>query len=895
MSTPNERVSQAVREQERNPEGPPRQSADAAGAVPLAVPEATLPATAAPTPPNRHPRVLALGIVAVLTLAIADYLLPPRMNFSLPMLSVAGFCGWMAGRQVGMLVGLLATIGFFVSDIRLGQAELHTTTQLWNLAVTAAAFLLMPVLTDRLRRMTTDWEGQVQARTVELRAEVAAREQTEMHLRQAQEELRAVLDAIPEVIFLADAEGRILVANESMASRLGCSVEQLVGKTLEETIPADVAARRRAKFDEAIRTGQPVRFEDTRGGWIYENSVYPLRDAIGRITRYVVFALDITARRAAEMKLQEEQERLQRGLSAARALTWELDAATGMIRYSSNAPEWAEAKDITPYCMLETLLPRIHADDRPAVQRSLEHSLNEGSPFEATYRLQLPNGRWRWVLGRGQPVQDAPGRWAQIRGVSLDITAQRQLEEQLRQSEERLRWALEGTSDGVWDWDFRTDTVFLSPRWKEMLGYRDDELENHLNTWKRLTHPVDRERALAAAADHVAGRTPRYEVEFRMRHKDGRWLHILSRATLVRDAHGKPVRLVGTHTDITIRKKAQDILAESEQRLRLALDGAQMGTWQFDPKTQLGLASERTCELYGFPPTSGLLHVDVFMQRIHPDDRELVRQQLETAFARQTDYVAEFRVVLPDGRTRWLGNRGRVFPGQGAAGPRMFGVTFDITERVRLGRQLVEVTDREQARIGQDLHDGLGQQLVAVALGIHALARRLGHSPEAAAAGELAGLVDQALTQTRDLSRGLHPVRLESGGLRAALEELAAQTRQRAKVACDLEWHGPEVVTDEVTALHLYRIAQEAVQNAVCHAFPEHIRLNLEVSNGQIRLSIQDDGRGLPEGWEQSDGLGLHFIRYRARMIHSRLEITPAQPRGTRITCVAPVPNTPSQ
>lgn len=126
--------------------------------------------------------------------------------------------------------------------------------------------------------------------------------------------------------------------------------------------------------------------------------------------------------------------------------------------------------------------------------------------------------------------------------------------------EDRLQHALRGTSDGMWDWDLLTDGVYYSPRWKEMLGYAAEELPDHLDTWRTLVNPDDRDRVLATAEDFAKGKLPRYEVEFRMRHKDGRWIWILARAALIRDPTGRPVRLVGTHVDITARKDAMRLL-----------------------------------------------------------------------------------------------------------------------------------------------------------------------------------------------------------------------------------------------------------------------------------------------------------------------------------------------
>src|SRR4029077_11934975 len=134
----------------------------------------------------------------------------------------------------------------------------------------------------------------------------------------------------------------------------------------------------------------------------------------------------------------------------------------------------------------------------------------------------------------------------------------REAEKALHTSEERFRLAMQGTNDGLWDWDFLTDVVHYSPRWKSMLGYAEDELANHLDTWKKLTHPDDVAPVLARVQDLIEGRTDKYEGEFRMRHKDGQYRNFLSRGFLLRNPAGDALRLVGTNVDITEREWAHE-------------------------------------------------------------------------------------------------------------------------------------------------------------------------------------------------------------------------------------------------------------------------------------------------------------------------------------------------
>jgi PAS domain S-box-containing protein len=207
--------------------------------------------------------------------------------------------------------------------------------------------------------------------------------------------------------------------------------------------------------------------------------------------------------------------------------------------------------------------------------------------------------------------------------------------------------------------------------------------------------------------------------------------------------------------------------------------------------------------------------------------------------------------------------------------------------------QILEISDREQARIGQDLHDGLCQQLVGLAFDANSLDHQLAKTgrSEAAAARRIADRLDQAITEARQLSRGLFPVRLEGDGLPSALEELARTTRERSCIVCDFESDGPVLVPDGSLATHLYRIAQEAVNNAVKHARPKLIVIRLRLHAERIELTVEDDGTGLdPAPAIKPAGLGLHIMEYRARTLGGTLQIARGADGGTLVSCCVPCP-----
>ncbi len=261
------------------------------------------------------------------------------------------------------------------------------------------------------------------------------------------------------------------------------------------------------------------------------------------------------------------------------------------------------------------------------------------------------------------------------------VQAERLEEAHQQQTEQRWKLALDGASHGVWDWNLVTNTVDFSPGWMTMLGYTDDEIGNGLDEWSSRVHPDDRPRALAAVQAHLDGATTDYESVHRMRRKDGRWLWILDRGRILeRDAEGQPMRMVGTLTDFSAERELEERLLRSEEHLRLATDGAELGVWYWEMATQTLNWSERCKVHLGLPPGAEP-NFDNFYRAMHPEDRPRIEALIDQAVAARSEYAAEYRVRWTDGSEHWISAPGRVYTHPGGSLRGMGGITQDITAR----------------------------------------------------------------------------------------------------------------------------------------------------------------------------------------------------------------------
>jgi PAS domain S-box-containing protein len=269
-------------------------------------------------------------------------------------------------------------------------------------------------------------------------------------------------------------------------------------------------------------------------------------------------------------------------------------------------------------------------------------------------------------------------------------------------------------------------------------------------------------------------------------------------------------------------------------------------------------------------------------QWVNPKDHATVARLLRTQGV-VYDYEARFRTKSGTMREMLLSIEQIELDGARCA----LTIAHDVTERRQLERELLEVSERERQRIGYDLHDSLGQHLTGIAFLSKVLAQRLKacHAEEAAEAAQIVAFVNQAIEQARKLARGLVPVTLETYGLVFALQELAASVEALFHLSCQVSSDHAVPITDHAVAIHLYRMVQEAVNNAVQHGKAQHIMITLAVLHGCLTLTVQDDGMGFSTVMAEQHGMGLRIMHHRARMIGAALEIQRGPQGGTSVIC----------
>jgi PAS domain S-box-containing protein len=451
-------------------------------------------------------------------------------------------------------------------------------------------------------------------------------------------------------------------------------------------------------------------------------------------------------------------------------------------------------------------------------------------------------------------------------------------------AEARLHLAMRAANIGFWEWDVKTNAVYHSPEWKRQLGYEDHEVTNEIGEWQSRLHPEDQQRVQAAVENFLDQPNSDYDLEFRLRHRDGSYRWIRSQGSLLRDERGEPARLIGVHVDITNSKKRELELRQLAAIVESSND-AIIGEDLDGVITSWNKSAER---IYGYTAGQAVgSSVRMLVPRERADEVTAILERMRRG--EMIEHLETLR-VRNDGRQIYISLV--VSPIQDLTG-RIIGasaIARDITERKRLEAEVLQVSEREQQRIARDLHDGLGQLLSGTVHLSTALELELAEQalPEAAEALRITELLNRAVADARGLARGLFPVRPEANGLMVALRELADQTRELFGVVCSLQCRRPVLVENNVAATHLYRIAQEAVTNALKHGKARRIQIVLSESKGRTRLAVRDNGSGVVKDLCSGKGIGIRIMEYRAGMIGGTLAIQPQPKRGISVVCTLP-------
>ena len=562
--------------------------------------------------------------------------------------------------------------------------------------------------------------------------------------------------------------------------------------------------------------------------------------------------------------------------------------------------------------------------DRPLIEQQLERVLSGEQPPAIEYRIHRKDGQLRWISKMVVPYRDDHNRLVAYDSLLADITERKLTEVTLRESEERFRLLFEDDLTG--DYLATPDGVILlcNQAFLDIFGFdsREEAVGSNLanlylapETWPSFVQLLSENKVVER--HERAGR-----------HSNGTIRHVIETVLGTFNAQGELLRIKGYIYDDTDSRVAAarlkqrndeleelvaqrtQIIREKHEHLQAIWDSAFDAIITIDSRGLIETANRAAEKMFGYTSAELLgQNIKLLMPKpySHEHDDYLQRYH-QTGQERILNTPRELVALRKDGSTFPIDLSVTQVDHSGY----FTGIIRDISDRKRLQRHILEISSEEQRRIGRELHDGTGQELTGLSLKAGALLEMIDALPITNAQGQPHRQIGEAaFSRIRDtivkvnhnlveanrhvheLSHGIMPVQIDAGALQSSLEELASSTNMPPTIHCRFDCPLPVTVSNNSAATHLYRIAQEAVNNSLRHSQASEIVLSLRQNGKELVLEVLDNGIGIDDAYrriaeaKKDHGMGMRTMQYRAEIIGGTLQIERRKTGGTSVRCVA--------
>ena len=646
--------------------------------------------------------------------------------------------------------------------------------------------------------------------------------------------------------------------------------------------------------------------------WIDDWTIV-IRDEAGEITHYHGIIIDVSERVKAEKKIRDNEKRWKFALEGSKYGIWDWNLAQGKVYFS---PIWKRMLGYTPDEITDQIsewTDRVHPDDiEETMLKVREHLAGETEYYQDEHRMEHKDGDYIWIQDRGKVVErTTDGKPLRFIGTHEDITAKKEMEEKLKEREERLNLAMDAAEHGFWDWDLDNDEVYFSPRYFTMLGYKPGELPMSFETWIDLLHPDDEEKILAEVKEKIANGIP-FEVEFRLQTKSGDWKWIMGKGKSYNlDEAGEPHRAVGTHTDITERKEIEKELKESEERYRGLVESQHDLIIRVDADGNLTYVNQAYCDTFG--KNKEELIGNSFTPLIHEDDRKETLEAMEELETPPYRIYIEQRAMTVDG-LRWIAWEYYAIRNDDGEIKEIQGVGRDITD-LKEAQQEAEAANRAKSEFLANMSHEIRTPLSAV-IGFSELLEKMTDDDKQldylesikTAGNTLLTLINDILDLSK-IEAGQLEINYEKFNLMSLLEEIKHIFKQKTNEK-NLDFN-LEVKSDKIKVkldeTRLRQILLNLVGNAVKFTKQGYVDLKVISSYNKrdeldLKIIIADSGIGIAEdeqdnifnAFQQQDGqstreyggtgLGLAITKRLVEIMDGSLTLESEEGEGSTFT-----------
>lgn len=735
--------------------------------------------------------------------------------------------------------------------------------------------------------------------------------------RQESDELfRIIAKVATDAIISIDGGSRILFVNRAAAGIFGYSVGEMVGQELTMLMPESLRNVHRAALKRYLSTGRKgIPWQAVELVGLHKSGrEIPLELSFGEFVKdgrhvFVGIARDITERKRAEEALREREAKLAttlRSIGDAVIVTDAKGSVTFLNPVAQTLTGWRQEEAAGK--PLQQVFNIVSEDTGEVVEDPVQRVMREGVVVGLANHTVLiaRDGIGRPIDDSGAPIRDAKGGITGVVVVFHDISERKQAENALRESEERYRTLVEISPDAIVLTDLNANILMANQRAGEVYGCESvDEIVGR--SAFEFIAPQERRRAVKYMEETLRSGVVK-NVEYTLLRKNGRPIPVELNASVMPDGQGKPRAFIGVTRDISQRKQAEEALRGSEEKYRDLVENLNDVIYATDAEGRITYVSPVVERLGGYAP-SEIIGRSV-TEFVHPEDLQQLVESFRRTIAGNPE-PSEYRLFTKSGEMRWARSFSRpIYDGDRIVGLRA--VLVDITdrrraeeerdllflERERLAHRLLDAQEEERRRVAYDLHDGLGQQIVAAHMYLESYRSERSHEEAQEVEDHLflaTSYLNSAIEETRHIISSLRPSDLDDFGLAEALRHYLERTRARARCQVEFQTDMADCRLDEAAEIGLFRIAQEAVNNALKHSGTDRLRVNLFRTPSEVALEVRDWGRGFEPvsvGWDgksASGGVGLMAMRERAEMIGGALEIEGAPGQGTTVRAQLPL------
>lgn len=778
------------------------------------------------------------------------------------------------------------------------------------------------VFSNRLRPLVR--KGAVEGVIIHSR-DVTAQYEVEQRLRESNERFTRAANASYDMVWEHDLRQHRIALSEQYARQLGYTETEVdsLAFSAEVIHPDDVEGIRQKvlSFLASKRTHlyYPVhRLRKCNGDYIYvEGHAIVSRDAAGEPYLLTGVTRDVTSRYMMEQKLRDSNRRYELAAHASVDLVFEANVQTGELIHNDiiTSVYGFETRELS---VTEKSARLIHPEDRALYADAISAALaaNETHVHVPLLRLCKKNGDVVYTEVKALLIRDDQGRLLKRVGTARDISWRHRMEQDLYESRQRFERAVEASFDMLWEADLRHDSTYFNARFYSHMGYTPGEIVTRDDFFGKLLHPADQTLMEQELGGFLAGTATFLTLPvYRMRKKDGSFIYAEARVRLTRDDEGRPLLLTGVTRDVTehrinelelqsLNKKLKRQAAELQQsidRYELVAKATSDVVWDWDLLSNKNWFSNNFQQLLGYAPEEVGHDINAWISRLHPADSKRILESVETTIHEgRPHWEGEYRFQRADGSWAFIFDRGYTQYDESGAPVRMIGSMQDVTHTRELQEQIlrdevraqqritetaIRAQEQERATIGRELHDNVNQILTSCQLmtemaqreeGLREMLLQRTHTQ-----------LGTAIQETRRLSHQLVQPALGEIGLENALRELIDGQAALGTMQVLLRTEGNCTGIDDRTALMLYRIAQEQLQNILKYARATQVHLELQRGEETITLRISDNGIGFDPALRK-EGIGLRNMRTRAQLCRGSLELNTAPGAGCTVLVALP-------